>query len=138
MKKIVLVTLSIVFTLAGGLMNMFTLIDTPLSERNFIISIFVLIFWGVFIILNNKSKTMMIYTTIFWSMTFLTTLLAILSSTRQITLEILYLPTFIFLSPIFGVGYLIHNPTGNLIALAIFSLVFIIISTYTLKRRKST
>lgn len=138
MKNIVLVTLSIVFTLVGGVMNMPTLIDTSLSERNFIISIFVLIFWGVFIILNNKSKIMMIYTTIFWSITFLTTLLAILSSTGQITLGILYLPIFVFVSPIFGVRYLIHNPTGNLVVLAIFSLIFIIISTYVLKRRKLT
>ncbi len=138
MKKIVLVTLSIVFTLVGGVMNMPTLIDTSLSQINFIISIFVLIFWGAFIFLNNKSKKMMIYTTIFWSMTFLTTLLAILSSTGQITLGILYLPVFVFLSPIFGVRYLIINPTGNLFALAVISLVFIIMSTYTLKQRKST
>ena len=136
MKKLVLATLSIVFTLVGGVMNMPTLIDTSLSERNFIISIFVLIFWGVFIFLNKKSKAMMIYTTIFWSMTFLTTLLASLSSTGRVTLGILYLPIFIFLSPIFGVRYLIHNPTENLIALAIISLVIIITSTYSLKPRK--
>ncbi len=137
MKRIVLVILVIVSTLVGAVMNIPTLIDVPLNERNLIISLFVLVLWSVFVIINNKSKLMMIYTTVFWCMTFLIALLAIFSSITQISLGILNIPIIIFLSPIFGIRYIIHHPTGNLITMVIISLAFII-SSYTLKERKMT
>lgn len=129
--------LLIVFTLVGAAMNIPTLIDAPLRERNLIISIFVLITWSAFIVINYKSKIMMIYTTFFWGMTFLTTLLAIFSLIGNISLGIFNLPIIILLSPTFGIRYIIHHPTGNLITMAVISLAFIISSTYTLKRRRS-
>lgn len=136
MKNMIIFVLSIVITFIGAIMNAATLIDTPLSVRNLIVSILVLIFWVSYIVLSRTSGKMMLYATIFWCITFILTVLAIFGAIGKFTLGIIYMPILLFLSPVFGIRYIIHNPIENLSIIAIIALAFIINSIYVLKHMK--
>lgn len=137
MKNIIILLLAVIVLVVGGLMNLAALIDKPLGLGNLIVSIFILIFLAAYVVLSKTNRKMMLYASIFWSITFVVTISGILGAVLNLTLGIGNILLMAFVGPFFGIRYIIENPVLNLSVLAVIALIFSIISIYTVVRKKS-
>jgi hypothetical protein len=136
MKNIIIRILSIIIFVGGSGMNLTTVIDAPLRVRNFIVSIFVLVFWAGYIVLCKTDRKMMYSAAIFWSVIFIVTIFGIFSAIGNLSLGIINILIIICLSPFYGIRYIIIDPILNLSTLAIISVIFGCISISTIQRKK--
>lgn len=135
MKNKVFLVLSIFVTIIGIVLNISGTLGKPITAINLAVSLIVLCFYIIFIFQCRESRNLMLYSTAFWEVTFVISILGLIGSNAftESVLNVLLIPLMIVASPLYGFRYWIEGANGILGFIVGISLVLGVLSYLLLK-----
>ncbi|MEA4986586.1 MAG: hypothetical protein VB095_00785 [Anaerovorax sp.] len=136
MKKALFILSIIIFIIAikGNFDVM--LMGRTVTKWNILITVCFVIFWSIFLICAKKTDSLLKYSLTLGILTSLTAIIGLVINIFDLSLTIIIIPIFIFLTPLYGMKIFFNNNIAFIIAMIIISILWSFLSFILVRRTK--
>lgn len=135
MKSKIFVAVSIFLFFLFSLINMFSAYNRSIGAFNFILSFIFIVFWCILIAILSDSRGIMIFSIAVWSVTFIASLIVLISAITGTGIDLLMVPSTFLVSPMTGIGALIKLPVASFSVMMVISAGLTAWSAFSLVRK---
>ena len=132
----VLVLLSIIVSITAMIFNLGEFAYGHAKPINTVITLCYILFWMIFLILARKEGKLLMYSTIFWGLTFITAIVMILINLTSLELVSIALLAIPLIGPLIGIDIIFADNVVTLSIIAFIAVVFTACGIWFIIKRK--
>lgn len=136
LPNMVLVLLSIIVCIAAMIFNLGEFAYGHAKPSNAVITFCFILFWILFLALVQKEKKLLIYTTVFWGLTFITAVVMILINLTPLEAVWVALPAIPLIGPLYGIEIIFADNVTALSIIAFIAMAFTACGIWFIVRAK--